>query len=177
MDTIAIPLIQASSAISIAEALEELKRWRRAGLVVEDEDNYRMLYIRHLLEARRDGINRLASIKGGYPVHLLEPVDMSSFGLDLVRPLKTVMPYQALFSSFRLQDKDYALAGGTRDTAIIVTRRETETYTLGLSGGFQCNGVPINHFFPDPQVYNGQPCPKYPECSLPGGGWPVVSPV
>jgi hypothetical protein len=178
METIAVPLIQAATRASVESAIAELKRRQRVGLIVEKTDDYQLLYIRHLLEAKRDQITLVSEITGGYSVHLLTPGDMQSFGLDLVRPMQTQLQYENFFASPIALKKDYALVGATPDTAIIVTRHETLKYMLAATtGGFQCNGTPKNHFFPDPDVVDGQDCPKYPECTLPGGGTPVISPV
>ena len=111
-------------------------------------------------------------------MYLLRPDDVTTYQLDVVRPLQTMVQYQNFFAAPSQLSHDYALVAAVPGTAVVVTRHETQKSLLESStGGFKCNGVPIYHGFPDPEVTAGQPCPKYPECMVPGGGQPVISPA
>jgi hypothetical protein len=182
MDATALPLVD--GLMPVTYGLETLTRWQRSGLVCETRgpipgsESYRLLYIGRLLEAVRDNTATLSMIEGGYPVYILQSHDITTHQLDLVRPLQTVWQYQNFFAHPTQRGRDYALAAAVPGVAVVVTRHETDKSRLESgTGGFKCNGTPFYHGFPDPDVTVDQPCPKYPECSLPGGGWPKIVPA
>jgi CBS domain-containing protein len=162
MEAIDLPLIPSST--SVADALDVLEQKKRAGLIVENGNEYTLLYWRHLLQADHDQIRLVSGINDGIPVHLLTHQDAITHSIDLVRPLKSIAQYGGFFSHPSRESLDFALAGATQDVAIVVTRSEAYKDLLASStGGFKCTGRPV-HFFPDPTVKNGDRCPKYPPC-------------
>ncbi len=171
METIDLPLVHGLGTTPDA-ALDLLYKKSRSGLVVEHDGEYTLLYFRHLLEAQRNNIDDVTEI-AGYDVELLTPSHTTKFNLDLIRPMATQDKYNDFFAAPEAHEADYALFGATSEVAVIVTKHETLKHALS-TGGFKCNGVPV-HFFPDPEVVDGQNCPKYPECTGSGGAIPTVS--
>lgn len=90
MGAISLPLFKRDAATTIEDVLLEMKNSRRAGVVLErNDDKCLVLYARDLLEARRDGVHRLGDIVRGYPCEILDSSAGQKFSLDLVRPLRT----------------------------------------------------------------------------------------
>jgi hypothetical protein len=137
------------------------------------DDSYRLFYIGELLRARDLTVATMGQVAGGQPVLLLDVQKALQFGADLVRPNRTGNAYEDLLQAHGV---DYALAGESFDTAMIVTLHEGQTALLNTSGGYKCTGAP-KHYYPRPRVNAGDPCPGYPECSMPDGSQPTIVPA
>jgi hypothetical protein len=167
-----IPLVWPQEQVS--SALDLLHHRERSGLVVHSSaDTYQLLHAGDLLRARDVDISVVGSVTGGYEVFVVEPPIAQSFGVDLVRPGRTPGQYEDMLDKHTTQ---YALVGETYDTAMIVTRHESQAEALKISGGYECSGSPT-HYFPQPRVSLGDRCPEYPLCSSPDGVVPTIRPV
>jgi hypothetical protein len=172
MDVTMLPLVWPGTAVQ--EALDRLNHAGRAGVVVQNfNDSYRLFYTGDLLRAREQMIATVGQVPGGEPVLLLDGGKAQQFGVDLVRPSRSADAYEKLLAS---QGVDYALAGESFDTAMVVTLHEEQTATLNATGGYKCTGTPT-HYFPAPRVNAGDHCPMYPECSMRDGSRPIVRPA
>ena len=170
MDSVALPMYPAAGATTIDKAVEDLDRQHRSGVVVENGDDYRLIYISDLLQAKAAGMIHVQQISAGDKVLLLTNVDAQNFGVDLVRPSKTIDQYMALFTAYKLE---FALAGATPQTAMVVT--SSELSVQDLTGGYVCDGV-ARHRFPKPRVSPNDPCP-WVGCRRADGSPSTVSPV
>jgi hypothetical protein len=172
MDVVIIPLLRPQA--EVASALELLRRWERAGVVVNPDwaSSYRLLHAGDMLRARDAGIPVLAEVPGGYSVLTVDQPMADAFHLDLVRPALTWQQYETMLDE---QGAQFALVGEAYDAAMVVTRHEEQQMTLSGTGGFQCSGSP-RHYFPEPRVALGDPCPEIPLCTSPAGE-PVIEPA
>lgn len=178
MDVVSIPSYLQSGSTSVAEALADLRERERGGLVIQDGDACRLLFAGDVLRARAAGVTIVQEVQGGRPVVVLDETHESTRGLDLQSPFNTGAQYQDFLSAGH---HDYAVAAPSirvmpPGTATVVTRSELFGLSLRMSGGYECNGKP-QHFFPEPRVSPGEPCPFYPECERADGTVPTVSPA
>lgn len=173
MDVVVLPLVNYSE--TVAAALKQMRKAERSGVVRQNADDTQTLfYAGDLLRASTKRNAKLADLPDGERVVMLDAGRARKFRLDLVRPHRTQPEYQAWFS--KNLATHYALVGATFTAAMIVTSSETETADLSMSGCYKCTGFP-RHYFPRPRVRVGQPCPKRPECKVPGGGTPKIEPA
>jgi hypothetical protein len=202
MNAVSVPLYQASSAVSLADILNDLRRLGRSGIVIEEGDEYRLVFAGELLSARAQGAKSLqdflaiaqprgaaaiAQPRGAYTstalavsggveyetMLLLGDSHAQRFRIDLVRPLRSWQEYETLFLT---ESSSFALAGATLDSALVVTAHEGGGEALTLTGGYQCDGTPT-HYFPRPRVSAGQTCPKFHPQPRPDGTPPQVHPA
>jgi hypothetical protein len=172
MDVTMLPMVWPGTAVR--EALDRLDEARRAGVVVQNfDDSYVLFYTGQLLRARDQMVATVGQVPGGHPVLLLDVGKAQQFSIDLVRPNRTADAYEKLLEA---NGVDYALAGESSDMAMVVTKHEGQTLALNSTGGYKCTGTPT-HYFPEPRVDAGDPCPMYPECSTPDRSRPIVRPA
>jgi hypothetical protein len=169
MDTVMLPLVWSRSEIN--QALEEARLRRRAGVVrYNPDDTYTLFYLSDLGRARIRGLTFMEQVPGGHPAALLDTTRAAALNLDLVRPSLTAPAFERVLADMGL---DFAVAGQSRDMVMIVTLHERQTDSLS-TGGYECSGTPT-HYFPDPDVSDGQLCPLRPECSA-APGQPTIRP-
>jgi hypothetical protein len=164
-----------SESLTVSKALDALKQRGRSGMVVESPAHgYRVLFTGDLLQARASRISRVAAIElpADRTCVLLDMPQARRYGVDLVRPWKTSGKFSKLLTQL---NTEFALAGVTSDTVMIVSARETWVEAMNMTSGYECTGTPT-HYFPEPRVRPNQRCPRYPLCSLPGGGVPTIRP-
>lgn len=171
MDSVEIPLCSAGETID--GALGELRAKNRSGVVVQSAGGYRLLHAGDLLYARDKGLATLGDVDDGQPVILLQEEHVKEFRLNTTNPKSTWHEYEAFLRDVAHR---YTLLSTTGNTAMIVTASELDTLALTLTGGYQCDGTPT-HYFPQPRVSDGEDCPKWPECTGPGGGKSKVHPA
>jgi CBS domain-containing protein len=165
MDVVMLPLVDARTTVS--DALAIMTRQRRAGVVVQrNDDDYTILDAGTLLRARARGVTRVNRVAGAEKVQLLSPAVARKHRVDIVRPQRTWAQYEAMLEK---ADRRYSLVGASNDTAMVVTASEQLTAALSMAGGYECTGTP-RHFFPKPRVNPGATCPDYPICKVHGGG-------
>jgi hypothetical protein len=164
MDVVMVPLVWPGTPVG--EALELLKRRERSGLVVQNPDeSYHLLYAGDLLRARAAGVSTVGEVERRHRVLTLNAEWASTYALDLVTPRRTGQNYERFLAT---EGAEYALAGDSYDTVMIVTHHEGQTEALTMTGGYRCTGTPT-HYFPEPRVSSGEQCPLYPECSQKSG--------
>jgi hypothetical protein len=162
----------ASGTATIEDVLKDLKSQGRSGVVIENGDDYRLIYLGDLLQAKTAGVTHLQQIATGEKVLLLNNLDALNFSVDLIRPHKTIDQYTALFEAYKM---NLALVGATPKTAMVVTSSEHSAEALMQTGGFACDGD-VRHYFPAPNVLPNQDCPR-PECKRADGRQPKVLPI
>jgi hypothetical protein len=135
----------------------------------------RLIFIGRLFEARDRGVDMLAQVQG-QPIHIHDRVETGDMVLDQVRQslFNTPDQFENLFKGFLPPDTRFILAGQAGARAVLVSGHETWAAMVGNTQVYECNGSP-KHYFPDPQVSEGETCPKWPECTAPGGGKTVVT--
>jgi hypothetical protein len=176
MDSIDVPIYLQSDRTRIDDALQELRRRKRGGLLVRGKDECRLLFAGDLLRARRDGISAVQRISGGQPVMVVTEEHARSHGVDLrdlqrrPREFETMMEHHQ--RSYAISDPR-APSSVSHAVPMLVTRSEELGRFLRMTGGYECNGDP-KHFFPQPYASAGDDCPLYPECSRPDGSIPKV---
>ena len=169
MDLVTVPLLSPNDEIS--SALDLLKRVRRSGLVRQDAtDVYTLLYIGRLRRAQAKGLARLEDCEGGHRIVVLDLPLAGTFGLDLVRPLRTAVEYEQMLDA---RAAEYALVAENVRDVMLVTRYERLTVMLSATGGYECTGNPT-HFYPDPDVQLGDKCPERAECWVDGAPEPII---
>jgi hypothetical protein len=172
MDVVVLPLVNYSE--TVATALKQMRKAERSGIVRQNEnDTQTLFYAGDLLRASAKKIAKLVDVPDGERVVMLDVGRARKFHLDIVRPHRTWKAYETWLAK---EQAHYALLAGTSNTAMIVTSSENETEDLSMSGGYKCTGTP-RHYFPRPRVRVGQPCPKRPECKVPGGGVSTIQPA
>jgi hypothetical protein len=171
VDVVILPLLNHSETVSVA--LKRMREAERSGIVRHNKDDtHTLFYAGDLLRAAAKRVRRLADVREGEHVVLLDIRRAQKFKLDIVRPLRTASAYETMFASAHA---DYALVGETWQSAMIVTSSEDKTADLSMTGGYECTGKP-RHYFPRPRVKVGQSCPLRPECKL-SGGVPTIRPA
>jgi hypothetical protein len=171
VDSVDVPLCSAGDAID--GALAVLRAKNRSGVVVQSASGYRLLHVGDILYARDRGLATLGDVDGGQPVIQLEAQHVKEFRLNTTSPKSTWQEYETFLRGVAHR---YTLLSTTGSTAMLVTASELDTLALTLTGGYQCDGTPT-HYFPQPRVSNGEDCPKWPECTGPGGRKSKVHPV
>jgi hypothetical protein len=190
VDSIDVPIYRQLGQDSIEDALAELRRKQRGGILIEDRGRYRLLFAGDLLRARHDGRLNVQDVPGGEPAMVATEEHAAAYGLDLDQPLHSWQQYETILDAHR---RRYAVpapalppitvrpahpltrVGGHTvfATATIVTRSEEYGALLRMTGGYECDGEP-KHFFPEPYAQAGDNCPLYPECSRTDGSIPKV---
>lgn len=168
MDIVNLPLIESNTDVS--SAINRLRVEARSGLVVhEADDSHHLLYAGDLLRARVKGIHAVGQIVGTRPVVLIDRNWANKHDLDLDLDVDRFDLAQfSMFQSLHGMAKvNYALAARSREDLTIVTMGEWQLPMLTMTGGYRCNGTPT-HYFPEPRVVIGAPCPLYPGCQIPG---------
>jgi hypothetical protein len=181
MTTLNIPFIGDPHKHTIQDAIGLLDTEGRSGLVVGGEGGSRLLFLGALLDAQDKGAVSLADVFGGPPVDVkVEDPEVRRRGGILgmiVAPVSTEsgQAYEPPVGSVA----GAVVTSATATEATIFVRDAALGIILGNAVTYKCNGTP-RHRFPD--AYGNYPsgagavCPRYPECSLAGGGQPTVSP-
>ena len=162
MDTLTLPLLSVNASVSPSAAFGLLRARQRGGLILQGQNDCRLLDAASLMQAKANGIAELGQITAP-SVLLLKNAHAISHRVDLVCPTATANEYHALFDKVQ---SNFAIAGLTSDTAFVVTHFKGDAAAL-IGGVFQCNGSP-RHTFPMPRVVVGQVCPNWPECDVNG---------
>ena len=171
MGVVMLPIVSSTTTVDVA--LKLLRERKRGGVVVAHRDGtYRLLYASDLFRAKAQKVDTVAGVRKRRPVLLLDNSKARKYRVDLVRPLDTWQQYERMLTKL---ETDFALALDFQGSAVVITRHELQEDALSTSGGYRCNGQP-RHYFPDPYVSARVPCPRYPECSLPGGAVPKIVP-
>lgn len=170
MDVVMLPLVD--HAESVATAIEQMEKHRRAGVIVRRRnDTHSLVYAGDLFRARDADVSSLGKVPKAQKVLVLDTTRAKRFKLDIVRPLLSPAGYEKMF---RQEGVDYSMVGASLDTAMIVTVSEEMTSML-MAGRFRCTGTP-RHYFPWPAVAPGDDCPDYPDCSV-AKGIPKIVPA
>ena len=171
MDVVTLPLI--GHAASVVEAIEQMRKQQRAGVVVHREDDtHALLYAGDLFQARDSEIRSVGEVPDAEPVMLLDLKRARKFGVDIVRPHRTAADYTEML---RAEGVDYSIVGASYDTAMVVTRSEEMTSMLSTTGVYRCTGV-SRHYFPKPRVSPGQKCLR-PHCLASNGDRSIIEPA
>jgi hypothetical protein len=177
MDSIDVPIYKQSGRIGIDDALGELRRKERGGVLIQDGNRYRLLFAGDLLRARRAGVLNVQDVSGGEPVMVTTEEHAISHGLDLHEPHRTRRQFENILDyynhSYTLPMPSQPSTTGTTTITKVVTRSEDLGQMLRMTGGYECTGEP-KHFFPRPYVRAGDNCPRRPECSRADGSTPKV---
>jgi hypothetical protein len=168
MDVVTLPVVWPS--VTVSDALARMEEYERAGVIRHNAtaDSYRLLFVRDLHRALDAGTPSVAQVEGGSDILILDAATATAFGVDAVRPHRTLDQAEKMLDA---RSVGYALLAAGWDEAMILTRHEL--YKENLTSRFKCNGTPM-HIFPEPYVRLGDQCPEYPLCSGTGSTPPTI---
>ena len=138
MDIVSLPLYSSLERIDVAIA--GMKSAGRAGIVIQDDDKFRVATAGMILSGRPSGVPTLAdlSTRSMLGVHYLTALDITRFGLDSVRPL--VVTQNQFFDLFSNIKDDFVIVGAASSSATIVARSETYARELAVPADCYCTG-------------------------------------
>jgi hypothetical protein len=176
MDVVHLPVYLETDRTPIAAALATLKQVSCGALLIRGE-TLRLIFAGDLLRARALGIINVQSVQESKPVGALGAEEVVEHQIDFRKPFDFRRQIETVLASRNL---DYALpppaSADDPATVMILTRSETLALSLRMDGGYECDGRP-RHYFPEPRVTAGEPCPEYPICSRTDGRIPTVHPA
>jgi hypothetical protein len=152
MDTIRLPLVFGNATID--GAISRMKLGQRAGIVIQHNEQFRVLTAGAILAGKKAGMHTLSQISmaSGQPVHYLTPADIALHQIDTVQPLASQAQAMALFGHI---NPHFIVITAADDSAMLITRSEEFSQELSAPSECYCTG-PRQH--------------RYPAHNLPAGG-------
>lgn len=148
MDILSLPLY--SSLDRIQTAISGMKGAGRAGIVIQDGDQFRLATAGMILAAgpgRGEAATLASLILPSMPgVCYLTSLEMARLGLDSDRPL--LVSAGGFFDLFQRIDEDFVIVNASANIATIVARSGSHARELSVAADFYCTG-PRQHGYPE----------------------------
>ena len=157
MDIVNLPLYSSLERIDVA--ISGMKSAGRAGIVIQDDDKFRVATAGMILSGRPSGVAALAdlSTRSMLGVHYLTGLDITRFGLDSVRPL--LVSQNQFFDLFTSIDEDFVIVSAASNSATIVARSDTYARELSVPADYYCTG-PRQHGYGERNRPENHRCSK-----------------
>ncbi len=156
MDILSLPLY--SSLEPIDEAIAGMKGAARAGILIQDDEQFRVATAGMILSGRPGGMATLADLSARVmlAVHYLTSEEIARFRLDSVRPL--LVSANQFFDLFSGIKEDFVIVSAAAASATLVVRSESLAHELTTVADCYCTG-------PRQHGYSQQMRPANDRCS------------